>query len=71
MRLQGATSAGSWPGKRFLSAECAAYDGPADTSGWTFDPAPAADNQLLGTFQFSGGRLYLQMKGGGLAIMIK
>ena len=71
LRLAGGLQSGNWMGKRFLLAECADYDGPADTTGWTFDPAATGGLELLGEFRFSNGRLYLQMSGGGTTIIIR
>ena len=72
LRLAGATRAGAWPGKRFLIAECAAYKGPADTTGWAFEPAgDPGSGELRGEFKFVSGRLYLQMKGGGTLMLFR
>ena len=72
LRLAGATRAGAWPGKRFLIAECAAYKGPADTTGWAFEPAgDPGSGELRGEFKFASGRLYLQMKGGGTLLLFR
>jgi len=71
LRLAGATSAGSWAGKRLLIAECSAYKGPEDTTGWAFEPAATGEDQLLGEFKFASGRLYLQMGGGGTMLIFR
>ena len=71
LRLNGATSVGAWAGKRLLIAECTSYKGPSDTTGWTFDPAASGNDELAGTFKFSSGRLYLQMKGGGTLMLFR
>ena len=71
LRLSDAASASAWAGKRFLVAECASYKGPSDTTGWTFEPAAAGNEELLGSFRFANGKLYLQMKGGGTMIMFR
>ena len=55
-------------GKVFKIAECSSYIGPADTTGWTFDPAEA---NLHGTFVFKDGTLLLRMRGGGTAILFR
>ena len=49
-------SAGKWCGCRFTIAECAGYDGPATTAGWTFEPTDQALD-LHGKFVFEGGKL--------------
>ena len=71
LRLSDAVSAASWAGKRFLIAECASYKGPAETTDWTFEPAAAGNEELLGSFRFANGRLYLQMKGGGTMFLFR
>lgn len=71
LRLANGLQPGNWLGKRFLLAECADYDGPEDTTGWTFDPAATGGMELLGEFRFSNGRLYLQTSGGGTTIIIR
>ena len=71
LKLADAASAKTWPGKRFLLAECGGYDGPADTTGWTFAPAPGGDDTLQGKFVFSNGKLWLRMSGGGLSIIVR
>ena len=71
LRLNGATSVGSWAGKRLLIAECASYKGPSDTTGWTFEPAPSGTDEVFGEFKFAAGRLYLQMKGGGTMLLFR
>ena len=72
LRLNGATSGGSWAGKRLLIAECAAYKGPADTTGWAFEPTgDSGSGELRGEFKFASGRLYLQMKGGGTMMLFR
>lgn len=71
LKLADAASAKTWPGKRFLLAECGGYDGPADTTGWTFAPAPEGDDTLQGKFVFSNGKLWLRMSGGGLSIIVR
>ena len=71
LRLNGATSVGSWAGKKLFIAECASYKGPSDTTGWTFDPAPSGSDEVVGEFKFAAGRLYLQMKGGGTMMLFR
>jgi len=67
LKLTDATGASSWTGEIFQLAECAAYEGPADTTGWTFDPADA----VRGRFLFRGGKVYLRMSGCGAVILVR
>lgn len=72
--LSGATAFGSWLGRTLLIAECAAYDGPANTTGWTFSPAASsAQEEKLqkGKFIFKDGRLYLKTAGSGCILVVR
>lgn len=72
--LSGETSFSRWLGRTFLIAECAAYDGPADTTGWTFSPAASsAQEEKLqkGKFIFKDGRLYLKTAGSGCILVVR
>ncbi len=71
LRLSDAASGNAWGGKKFLLAECASYKGPSDTTGWTFEPAAVGNDELLGTFRFEDGRLYLQLSGGGTFVIVR
>ena len=58
-------------GKTFAIAECSAYEGPVDTTGWTFDATGADALNLHGKFKFADGRLTLRMSGGGMMLLVK
>ena len=58
-------------GKTFAIAECGAYKGPVDTTGWTFDATGADALNLHGKFKFADGRLTLKMSGGGMMLLVK
>lgn len=58
-------------GKTFAIAECSAYEGPVDTTGWTFDATGADALNLHGKFKFANGKLTLRMSGGGMMLLVK
>ena len=55
-------------GSRLFIGKCSGYTGPADTKGWTFDPAK---NGRKGRFVFANGELWLQMNGGGTVMVLR
>ena len=71
LKLADASTPGAWFGKTFVIAECGSYEGPSDTTGWTFDPAAEAGKPIQGEFKVIDGRLLLQTQGGGTAILIR
>lgn len=68
--LDEGASVPQWYGKVFRIADCSGYEGPQDTTGWTFEPSDD-DPRLKGRFYFSDGALYLKMKGAGTCVIIR
>ncbi len=69
LKLSDATTPGSFLGKRFLLAECAEAEFPADASSWTLDPAREGMPPLV--FEFASGRLWAKVGGGGTLLVFR
>lgn len=69
LKLSGATTAGSFLGKRFLLAECADAEFPADASAWTLEPTREGMPPLA--FEFASGRLWAKVGGGGTLLIFR
>ena len=70
IRLLDAVNPESWEGRLFALATCTSYEGPADTTDWTFDP-PLPESVKRNRFVFSNGVLSLKMGGRGSAIIVR
>lgn len=69
LKLSDATTPGSFLGKRFLLAECADAEFPADASAWKFEPS--RDGMPPLAFEFASGRLWAKVGGGGTLFIFR
>ena len=70
IRLLDAVGSESWAGRLFALATCTSYEGPAVTTGWTFEP-PLPESVKRNRFVFSNGVLSLKTGGRGSVIIIR